>query len=321
MAVWSIVNYSELTADLRFDAEYYQPTYLEYAIAASDGDLLETITSISHPAEIKRLYEDEGIQILLAQNVRANRLDFSNIAFMPESVKQRLARNKLLYDDVLMTRSGANFGECAVYKGEPEEIYACADVLIIRCKDIPGGYLSTYFNMKVGRALLTRGAYGMAQPHIASNYLHTMHVPRPGDDFEQNIAQLVNEANGKRKLAENLYANAEALLLHELGLDTLDLSTQITYVANFSETVEGDRFDAEYFKPKYQQAMNIMSTSGQRIKDVARLAKRRFLPKSNESFNYIEIGNLSGNGHAEASNSHFRKELFNHLECRYCQDI
>lgn len=260
MAVWSVVKYSELTVDLRFDAEYYQPTYLEYALAVSDGDLLADITTISHPAEIKRIYEDNGIQILLAQNVRANRLDFSNVVYMPESVKKQLARNKLLYDDVLMTRSGANFGESAVYKNEPEEIYACADVLVIRCKEIRGSYLSTYFNTKVGRALLTRGAYGMAQPHIAPNYLYTMRLPRLGNDFEQSIDYLVNKSYEKRNLADNLYAEAEALLLHELGLDTLDLSTQKTYVANFSETVEGDRFDAEYFQPKYYRVIDTLKS-------------------------------------------------------------
>ena len=30
MAVWSIVNYSELKSDLRLDAEYYQPLFLQF---------------------------------------------------------------------------------------------------------------------------------------------------------------------------------------------------------------------------------------------------------------------------------------------------
>jgi hypothetical protein len=29
MAVWSIVNFSQLPSDLRLDAEYYKPQYLE----------------------------------------------------------------------------------------------------------------------------------------------------------------------------------------------------------------------------------------------------------------------------------------------------
>ncbi len=58
MAVWSIVNFSELTSDLRLDPEYYQPIYLNYINAISGGNFLKTITTIIHPTEIKRVYED-----------------------------------------------------------------------------------------------------------------------------------------------------------------------------------------------------------------------------------------------------------------------
>ena len=47
-------------------------------------------------------------------------------------------------------------------------------------------------------------------------------------------------------------------LYHELGLDNLDLSTQKSYVANFSETVESDRLDAEYYNPKYTVLINYL---------------------------------------------------------------
>ena len=185
--VWSIVDFSRIEQSLRMDGEYYQPLYLHYANITLSGETLETNTAITHPIEIKRVYEKSGVQILLAQNIRYNRLDFSTVVYMPLSVVNQISRNKLSVDDVVMTRSGANFGDAAVYKGVPSEIYACADCLIIRPRDIPGGYLSTYLNTKIGRALLTRGAYGMAQPHIAPNYLYTMRLPQFGDDFEQEI--------------------------------------------------------------------------------------------------------------------------------------
>ncbi|WP_414530819.1 restriction endonuclease subunit S [Nodularia chucula] len=232
---------------------------------------------------------------MLAQNVRANRLDFSNTAFMPESVKHKLVRNKLEYDDVLMTRSGANFGDTAVYKGQPDTIYACADVLIIRSEKVPGGYLSTYLNTKIGRALLTRGAYGMAQPHIAPNYLYTMTLPRFGESFENGIDQLVIKSNESKKLAKSLYAEAEALLLHELGLDNLDLSAQKSYVANFSETVESDRFDAEYFQTKYKRLVNYLSTRylTKSLKHLGQVTKGRSVEYYDSGIPVIRSGDLN----------------------------
>jgi type I restriction enzyme, S subunit len=258
MAVWSNVLLGQCEQALRLDAEYYQPEYLRYAVVVAKGDLLKRITTITHPTEIKRIYEDSGIQILLAQNVRSNHLNFSINAFMPSSAKEQLLRNRLKYGDVVMTRSGANFGEAAVYKGEPKEIYACADVLIIRPNGVPGGYLATYFNTRVGRALLTRGAYGMAQPHIAPSYLYTMYLPRLGDALEQEIDELVTEAYAKEKISQTLYAEAESLLKHTLGLDKLDLSHQIAQVMMFSDVISSDRLDSEYWGTEYTTLMDYL---------------------------------------------------------------
>ncbi|MGA7933060.1 MAG: hypothetical protein WCA35_05895, partial [Kovacikia sp.] len=133
-------------------------------------------------------------------------------------------------------------------------------------------YLATYLNSKFGYFQTIREATGNVQLALFIEKTKKILVP-VGDRFNE-IGKLTRKAYDKRRESESLYAEAEALLLHELGLDTLDLSTQKTYVANFSETVEGDRIDAEYFKPRYQRAMEIMSSSGQRIKDICKLAKR-----------------------------------------------
>lgn len=199
-----------------------------------------------------------------------------------------------------MTRSGANFGDTAVYKGEPEVIYACADVLIIRPHKILGGYVSTFFNTSIGRALLTRGAYGAAQPHIAPNYLNKFCIPRIREKQERAIDSLVVAAYKRERESLAYYTDAENLLLHELGLNTLDLSHELNYERNFSEVAAAGRYDAPYFAPRYQRAMKIMARSGQTLGSVAPLAKRFFRPVADEPFNYIEIGNLGGGGHAES---------------------
>lgn len=251
MAVWSEVNLCACRDANRLDAEHYQPHYLTYADAVSQGQSLRSITSIIHPTEITRVYESDGIQILLAQNIRHNYLDFSATVYMPNSAKQPLARNRLEYDDVVMTRSGANFGDAAAYKGKPTEIYACADCLILRPRGVLGGYLATYLNTSIGRALLTRGAYGMAQPHIAPNYLYTMHLPRLGEAVERQVDELVLTGYALQERSETLYAQAEAMLAKELGLDAIDLSHQLAYERDFREVQEAGRLDAEYWGPKY----------------------------------------------------------------------
>lgn len=300
MAVWSEVSLREVGITTRFDSEFYRPEYLRFAEVVSSGDLLKDCAKIYHPTELVRIYEEKGVQILLAQNVRANRLEFTSEFFMPGSVKPLISRSRILYNDVLMTRSGANFGDAAVYKNSPEEIYASADTLIIRPQDVSGGYLATFFNTAIGRALLTRGAYGAAQPHIAPNYLNRLRLPRIGVENEKVIDGMVVAAYHKEEVSKNHYVEAEALLLRELGLADLDLSHELTYERNFREVAAAGRYDAQYFAPRYQRAMKLLAKSEQTIGSVAPLAKRVFRPQRGKKFNYIEIGDLTGNGHAES---------------------
>jgi type I restriction enzyme, S subunit len=284
MAVWSEVDFGDVCYTMRYDAEFYRPEYLHYASLVSKGDILSDCVKISHPAEVTRIYEESGIRILLAQNVRANWLDFNIAAYMPLSVEKVLRRNLLEIDDVVMTRSGANFGDTAVYKGSSEPVYACADVLIIKPKGIAGGYISTYFNTEIGRALLTRGAYGAAQPHIAPNYLNEMFLPRIGIENERQIDSLVIAAITKNEESKMLYAEAEALLLHELGLDALTMSEEVTYERNFDEVARAGRIDAEYFHPEKKEVQDALAKmTGQTVGEHFSVANDLINPQSKEN--------------------------------------
>lgn len=300
MALWSSVGYRQCLEAARFDPEYYRPDYMRFAAAVAAGDDLGQLAQIAHPAEIPRLYAGEGLQILLAQNIRAGYLDFPTTVFMPRCVEPRLRRNRLRPGDLVMTRSGANFGDTALYIGEPTALYACADCLIIRPAALPGGYLSAFLNSQCGRALLTRGAYGMAQPHIAPNYLKTMRVPRLPADAEQQVDDTIKRAYRIHHQSTTQYSDAESLLLRELRLDTLDFSHPLTYVANFSDTRAAGRVDAEYFQPRLRSALKLLSGQGTTIADFASLAKRRFRAMPGTTFSYIAIGDILPGGQANA---------------------
>ena len=157
----STIKVSELFGRERLDAEFYQPHFIEM------GKRLEIFKSLAdykplilHPTEVARIYEEEGLQFLFTQNIRGNFLDFSHTEFLPYSVEEQIKRNKLQAGDVVVTRTGANYGDAAPYDGTPSPIYASAHCIIIRCKEISGGYLSTYFNTEIGKSLLKRGVYG-----------------------------------------------------------------------------------------------------------------------------------------------------------------
>jgi hypothetical protein len=249
MAVWSVLNRSSLPATFRLDAEYYQPDYLAFERRTEKGDrLAKLVSAVMHPIEVTRIYSDRGLRILLAQNIRPNFLDLTVEVYMPERIKPVIARNLLKEGDVVMTRSGANFGDTACYLGAPTEIYACADCLILRPTGISPAYLSTFLNTKIGRGLLTRGAYGMAQPHIAPTYLRGLCIPRLGE-MEDKVQQMVEKAGALRRDSIAIYQRAESDLNSALGLDWVNLAPRLFYEDRFANATAFDRFDAEYYQP------------------------------------------------------------------------
>lgn len=296
MATWSEVSIGELGGARRLDAEFYQPKYVQYAEKARSLDTIGNVSSaVIHPVEVRRVYEASGLRILLAQNIRHNHLEFAEESYMPADLRGALAKNQLISGDIVMTRSGANYGDTACYLGEPGELFASADCLIIRPNKIPSGYLSTYLNTEGGRALVKRGVYGGGQPHIAPTYVKEIPVPRLGE-LESRIHEEVQQAYSQQARANQLYREAEMIFLRAIGIERIDLRARLAYERKYTDVRRAKRLDAEYFNPQYQNLIVALAASRRKLSDVARLATRRFQAIPGETFHYIEISDVTTTG-------------------------
>ena len=287
---------------LRWDSEFFRKPILaaKASIEGKPHDSLGNLTPrIQHPVEIERTYSEAGLRILLAQEVRDNQLVLGEGSFMPPSVRPLIAANRLERDDVLLTRSGANFGQCAPMKTD-DEIFACADLLIVRKGRLPGGYLSTLLNTRQGRLLLDRGAYGMAQPHIAPTYVRTLPVPL-FEELAKIVDRTVEDAESEKSLAISHLTQAEQTFLKELGLADWAPPEALTWHRRAKDVLTAARWDAEYFAPRVQQLIKKLSAPGVTVGSVAPLRKKYFTPVSGKPFDYIEISNVTQYGEANST--------------------
>jgi type I restriction enzyme, S subunit len=270
----------------RWDSEFFRKPILaaKELIESNPYDLLVNLTKrIQHPVEVERIYSETGLRILLAQEVRNNQLILGEGSFMSSSLREQLGANKLEREDVVLTRSGANFGQCAPVKTD-EEIFACADLLIIRKGRFPGGYISTFLNTLQGRLLLDRGVYGMAQPHIAPTYIRTIPVPL-FDNLIKQIDLLVEKSEANKLQANKYLAHAEQTLLEELGLANWTPREPLTYQRSSKDVFAAERFDAEYFNPAKQKVLDMLSNLpnkplGERVKPIRSIfdPKKKHIP-------------------------------------------
>jgi hypothetical protein len=119
-------------------------------------------------------------------------------------------------------------------------------------------------NSNFGRLQSLREATGNVQLNLFIEKINTLLVPL--GNFSKKVSNLTRIAYKKRRQSEEIYSEAENLLLTELGLDTLELSDELTYERNFSEVGVAERYDAQYFHPEKQHVLRqLAKQSGQSI--------------------------------------------------------
>jgi restriction endonuclease S subunit len=87
---------------------------------------------------------------------------------------------------------------------------------------------------------------------------------------------------------------------------------ELAFVKNFSATQEAERFDAEYFQPKYEEIIEAVRKYKSGFDELGNLVKikdKNFMPKDNEQYKYIELANISSNGEINGYTENFGSEL------------
>jgi type I restriction enzyme, S subunit len=236
---------------------------------------------IIHPKEIARTYvEEEGVWFLRAKNVRPLKIDDGDRVLIAPSDAVQLQSNLIGKGDVLLTRTGANRGQCAVYDLDDEAI-ASSHTFIIRSKKYDPSFLAVFFNCSHGKAQIDKGAYGAAQPEIAPYYLRNVWIPEFSESLLKRVVALANNANEVRALAKEAQQTAEAMLIDALGLGGWSPPEPLTYIRSAAAVRAAGRYDASYFAPRYDEAEARVVATGQarRIGDgLASLVKRGSQP-------------------------------------------
>ena len=258
---YSIVDYQSIvdaSHSLRFDAEFFRPDYLQVQRrleAIGSHKLSDFQINIRHPKEIKRNYVDNGVLLLRGQNVRPLSIDLTaNPVYISEEDAERLKENTIHYKDILIMRSGANVGQCAIYL-ENNNAISMSDTLIIRSGNLNPFFLAIFLNSRYGKALIERGKYGSAQPHIAPPFLFQIPVPN-WEHLQMEIEKTYLRSKELTELSKTRYAETQALLLSELGLADWQPKHTLAFATDYASMQRAERIDADYFQPKYDDIIS-----------------------------------------------------------------
>ena len=251
----SVVNYKTVTgnSDFRIDAEYYHPTSLclHKKIKSKNGisffNLIKSISSGKNLPQSKlgqyKFIRTQNIRPILIDDVGMSQTD--NLESLEPTEEGEL----------LFVRVGEGVGNSSVvtkcYSGN-----AISDnVLRLRIKGINPFFCSAFFNSKHGQDYFRRVFKGTARSLISQENFKDLLIPLFNDGFQKIIQYLIETSQTQVETSKHLYSQAEYELLSELGLLDWGRKHELTFVKNFSATQESERFDAEYFQPKYEDTI------------------------------------------------------------------
>ncbi|MBX2997843.1 MAG: hypothetical protein KF893_04985 [Caldilineaceae bacterium] len=299
------INIISQNAMRRIDAEFYLPKFekIEALVNAYPRTAkLENLTRRFNKGifDIKAdEYVSEGIPFVRISNLKDCLIKEDSLAFITPARHRQEFKTALKRYDLAISKT-------AIPAASIVQLDACntsQDIIAVETNQSSDFniYLAIYLNSQFGLTQMERHFQGNIQQHLSLADAKSIRIPVPPTEFLTQMRSLFDSMLEKKESSARLYEQAEDLLLTGLGLDTLDLSPQLTYTGTFGEMANAARFDGEYFQPKYQRAMDLLKSTGQTIGSVARLSKRRFVPKHGRAFHYIEISDVTSKGRVEAS--------------------
>lgn len=300
---YSIVRYSEINKlSCRIDAEFYQFEKIIKLLNKSEcfnlNNESDLITQGPNP-----VFTQSGIPCLTGRNISNGCIDFDESDFVSIKTHDDFSRFHIKNYDILITLKGAgSTGKVAIFTGDKKSIFS-RNVGIVRLSknsSISPLYLYAVLCSDLGQKIIDRGVTGgTGQLTLPTTYLKNINLPKFKELF---ISRIHDSVKSYLKLLEEsklLYQQAENLFLEELGLKDWKPKHQLSYVKNYSDTQQTERFDAEYFQPQYDAIIERIKNYKNGFdfaKKIISLNNKNYQPIGDKDYRYIELSNISKNG-------------------------
>lgn len=300
-----VKNYSELFLheDYRWDSEYlcfepYKNSKLKYLPI---GDIL-----IQSQYGISIEMNEDGIGTkIYRMNEITNMFCDRNVNKYAKIAQEEIGTFKLIDRDVLFNRTNSQVfvGRTGIFKEFSKNDFVFASYLIRIKPDenkVLPEYLTAFLNSKYGILDVKRRArISINQSNVNAEELKRVEIPLIDYELQKQIREAFDNAFMLINKSEGVYKESEYLLLSELGLLDWQPKHCLSFVKNYSDTKQAERFDAEYYQPKYEEIVNAIKryTGGwDTLGNLVKLKDKNFNPEFKTEYKYIELANISGNG-------------------------
>ena len=258
------VKYSEIlsgASTLRFDSEYYKKEFLadEKILKAKSNQFekfshldLAVDASAFYPS-IEPYYGEGDLPFLRVADVNRT-IDYNNCVTIPNQlISQHPTLKKVSPGDILLTKGGsvARVGLVTQEAAVSRDLIFIDSAQLLEEDQI---YLYLYFQTNFCNRLLLRSSSQSVQAHLTITLVRDLELFKASEPFKFNLKRLVNLGQNQLDSSQEIYQQAEELLLSELGLQNWQPTEETVAVKSFAESfLSSGRLDAEYYQPKYDE--------------------------------------------------------------------
>lgn len=245
--------------DFRCDSEYFRKANLEKlnTLERIGFDYVNNFAFVTDGIHESINFDEESeINLISAKSPKENTFDLTSNYRISEAQHLKNPRTALRVGDVIVSSVGT-IGNCAVVDESILPANSDRHVGIIRIKEkyLPH-FVSTFLVSKYGRFQTFRESTGNVQLNLFVYKIRKLKVANLSFEFQSQIEATVKAAHRKLEQSKALYAEAENLLLDELGLTDWQPSQESVAVKSFAESfLLTGRLDAEFYQPKYDELL------------------------------------------------------------------
>jgi len=303
MAQISIISKNDVIEAQRFDADFFRKEYIEIISLLEKFDYYSfgEVTNLFSKGIFdinSEVYTTEGIPFVRIKNLKEMIIDNSDIVYIPLSENEKNKKTELVYGDIILSKTA--YPACSLVT--LKKCNTSQDTIAIKLREnisILSEFLVIFLNSKFGLPQMMRYFTGNIQMHLNLTESKQILIPKLSEKFQNSVKNQFNNSLEKEYLSKQLYKEAEQILLKELGLLDFKPKHKLTFETTKSKIEEAERFDAEYFQPKYEDIIKkIENYEGgfKIIEDTLDFNDKNFFPEKGKEYTYIPLSKVSTNG-------------------------
>ncbi len=300
----SEVRLSELERETRIDAELYDKGYIRFKSVVKR---VSCATFAEECTVIKKgifninasCYCKEGIPFVRISNIKDMIIDTTEIVHIPQEEHLKNLKTGLQKDDIILSKT-------AIPAASIVTLDCCnvsQDTVAIKLKTnskLLSHYVVVFLNTRYGLEQMRRRFTGNIQMHLnLEECKNEVLIPVFPICFQENIKDKFVLAIKMLEESKQLYAEAENLLLEELGLKNWQPKNENINVKPLSESfLSSGRLDAEFYQSKYDEIEDYLKQNNQTdlLGNICFVNQKNTKPKDKEQYKYIELSNINTTG-------------------------